>query len=145
VAGQQVSPRAIAELGRVLGRADNVGEQHCGEPPVDRCGGARTGDELLDLGDKRALIARPDQVVSAGQLDVPRPIDVGSEVPAMVGMEAGRIRVLDHQRRDADGREDGAGVDGGEAAHLGQAAHAHLGQAVPAAGLGVDALDGRRA
>ena len=65
VVGEQGLPADVAELGRPLGRADDVGEQD-GRQHASRLGRRPdAGDERLDLGDHRVLVAGPDEVVDA--------------------------------------------------------------------------------
>ena len=65
---EQVAPAAVADPGGELGRADDVGEQHGGQHPVD-LDGVHAGQELLDLGDDGVGVAEVEEVVVAGQLD----------------------------------------------------------------------------
>src|SRR5205814_10584123 len=47
--GEQLAPRAVAELGGAYGRADDVGEEEGREHRVRHCRGRLSGDEALDL------------------------------------------------------------------------------------------------
>ena len=88
VVRQQALPAAVAELGRQLRRADDVGEQDGREHAARLGRRPNAGHEVLDLGDDRVLVAGPDQVVGAGQLDVLRAGDVLGEVPSVLDAEA---------------------------------------------------------
>ena len=87
---EQVVPAEVAEFGGALGRADDVGENDCGEHTFGVEAAAGAGDELLDLVENRCGIARPVQRVGAGQLDVARPRDVFGEVTAVTDGESRR-------------------------------------------------------
>ena len=66
---EQLPPAAVAELGGVLGRAHDVGEEDRREHPLADGRGGAAGDELLDLVEHRVLVAGDEEVVRAGQLD----------------------------------------------------------------------------
>ena len=66
---EQLAPRAVADLGRALGRADDVGEQDGRQHPLGRAGGARAGDELLELVHERVGVVEEDDALAARQLD----------------------------------------------------------------------------
>ena len=78
---EQVVPAEVAEFGGALSRADDIGENDCGEHTfgVEPAG---TGDELLDLVENRRGVTRPVQRVGARQLDVARSRDVLGEIAA---------------------------------------------------------------
>ena len=88
VLAEQRLPAGVAELGRPLRRADDVGEQDGRQHAMRLRRRADAGDEGLDLGDDRVLVAGPDQVVGARQLDVLGRRDVLGEVAAVVDGEA---------------------------------------------------------
>ena len=46
---EQLAPAAVAELGRPLGRANDVGEQYRGQDPGRRGARPDAGEELLDV------------------------------------------------------------------------------------------------
>ena len=92
VVGQQGLPADVAELGRPLGRADDVGEQDGRQHASRLRRRPDAGDERLDLGDHRVEVAGPDEVVGAGQLDVPGVGDVLGEVAAVLDARTRRHR-----------------------------------------------------
>src|SRR6185312_9901805 len=49
VLGEELAPSRISDLGRAVGRADDVREENRREHTVVLRSGARTGDEVLDL------------------------------------------------------------------------------------------------
>ena len=73
---EQLAPAPVAELGRALGRADDVGEEHGREHAIRLGPGPDAREELLDLVDDRVGIARPDEVLVAGELDELRARDL---------------------------------------------------------------------
>ena len=79
-----MAPVAVAQLRGPLSRADDVGEQHGGQHAVGLGSVARSGQELLDLVDDGVLIAKPPQVVDAGELDKFRAGDSVGQVAAVV-------------------------------------------------------------
>ena len=96
--------RASPSSAASLRRPDDVGEHHGREHPawIEHRSNAR--HEILDLGNDRVLIARPDEVVGAGQLDVLRTRDVLGEVPPVRDAEAHGRLAVDDQGRDPDRR-----------------------------------------
>ena len=66
---QQLAPAPVAELGRLLGRADDVREEDRREHAVGLRPAARAGQELLDLVDNRIGITGPQRVRVSRQLD----------------------------------------------------------------------------
>ena len=52
---EQVLPPEVAELGRALGRADDIGENDCGEHTFGVRAAAHAGDELFDLVEHRPV------------------------------------------------------------------------------------------
>ena len=79
VALEQLPPAAVAELGRLLGRADDVGEEDRRQRPFGFAGAAAADEELLDLVEQRVDVAGERQVVLAraarrsGRRGSPRP------------------------------------------------------------------------
>ena len=68
---QQLAPAPVAELGRPLRRADDVGEEHRREHAVGLGRLAHAGQELADLVEDLAPAVCPGHVRVARQLDVP--------------------------------------------------------------------------
>ena len=103
---QQPLPPGVSQFGRQLRRADDVGEHQGREHPawIEHRSNAR--HEVLDLGNDRVLIAGPDEVVGAGQLDVLGTRDVLGEIPPVRDAEAHGRLAVDDQRRDSDRRQD---------------------------------------
>ena len=87
VVRQQPLPSAVSQFGRQLRRPDDVGEHQGREHPawIEHRSNARY--EILDLCDDRVLIACPDEVVGAGQLDVLGTRNVLGEVPPVLDAE----------------------------------------------------------
>ena len=110
----EIGPCAISATCELLGRADDVGEEHGREHAIGLGDAALAGHELLDLGEDRFRVAHPREVVAPGHLDEAGPRDPLGEVATALD----RDRVLapvDHERLDADGRED--------VTHIGVAGH----------------------
>jgi hypothetical protein len=85
VALEEVAPGAVAERGRLLAGADDVGEEHRGEHAV-RLGLVPPGfpsldQELLDRTQVRLRVAGERRVVGARKLDVPRALDETRRAP----------------------------------------------------------------
>jgi len=73
VALDEVAPACVSQLGHLLRRADDVGEEDGGEHPVKvslLC--TYTGEEALDLPDDRVAIGCPSEVVMTWQADESR-------------------------------------------------------------------------
>jgi protein kinase-like protein len=115
VALEQVPPRPVAVLDREPGRPHDVGEQDGGQDPVGFGQRPDTGHELLDLADERVLIARPHELVVAGELHVPGARNVVGHVAPVTGRD--RVGPRDQHRRHGDGRQHGPHVE--EVDHLG--------------------------
>ena len=61
--------------------------------------------EVLDLATIGVLVAGPDEVVDAGQLDeYLAPVDVLGEIASVLDAEPGRVGPVDDQRGDLDRR-----------------------------------------
>ena len=103
--GEELAPSGVSDLGRAVGRADDIGEEHGREHAVVPRSRPGSRDEVLDLAQQRILVARPQQAASARQLDVRCAGDVLSQVAAVPGVDR-RIRPSDDERRDPDGRQD---------------------------------------
>ena len=103
--------RAVAERGRALGRADDVGEQHRRQDAVGLRRRAHPGQELLDLVGERGRIARHEQVVVARELDEPRARDPLGDVAALLDVDVAVADAVQDQRRHAIDRQDVANVD----------------------------------
>ena len=59
---QEVAPRSVPELGRPLGRTDDVGEQDRGQDGVGHRLGLGTGKEHFDLARHRLENSEPNAV-----------------------------------------------------------------------------------
>jgi hypothetical protein len=92
VLGHQVPPSAVTEAGGVLGRGDDVGEQHRGKDPVRRDRFPDAGEELADLGHDVVAIG-PWGMIGAGQFNV-------FAVANMAGQEAGVFSVAHDSATD---------------------------------------------
>ena len=111
---EQVAPLAVAHLRHLLGRADQIGEQHGCEHAVGLGHGVRAGEEPLDRMQHRACLARERERVGSRELDV-----LGAHDPFREGADLGgddAVAPVDHERRHADGIQHAAKVDVVEAA-----------------------------
>jgi len=84
VALEQRPPVAVAEAGRQVGRADDVGEEDRRQRPFG-LGGAAADQELLDLVEQRVLVADVGQMVDAVQLGVASAGDLLGQVAPLTG------------------------------------------------------------
>ena len=108
----ELLPRSVAELGHLLGGADDVGEQDGGERALElRLFGAETPDEPLDLVEHPVVLADPEEVLVAGELHQPRPGDPVRLGPHLFDREVEIAGLRDHEGRDVDRRERVGGVD----------------------------------
>jgi hypothetical protein len=122
---EQLTPAAVAELARPLGRADDVREHHGREDPVRLGDRAVSGEELLDVVADLVGISHPGPVVIAVEVDEPRVGDVLRHVAATAGRDHVAVAVH-HQGRHADHREDLAQIELEVGEHQGLgAARAH--------------------
>jgi hypothetical protein len=111
---QELSPAAITDRGRPLGRAHDVGEHHGDEYAVRLSGGSRARDELLDLVDQeihRRLIEGLEQVVVAGKLDLLGAADVLRQVATGLDGDRSISHAMENQGGCLDGGQDLADVD----------------------------------
>ena len=108
----ELVPRSVAQLDRPLGRADDVGEEHRRERPIER--GlllAHRGDEPLELGqdglgvaeERGMLVPRQDRQL--GTRDLLR------DPPALIDRLGTIAFTVQHERRRLDRRQDGTDVD----------------------------------
>ncbi len=70
VGGQQLPPRAVAEVAHSARRLGQFGEQECEEPAMAAGPGGRSDQELLELAEDLFGLADEGKVVTAGELDV---------------------------------------------------------------------------
>jgi hypothetical protein len=91
---QRPTPCCIAELSGQTGRTDDVGEEDRREHPVGLEQRADAGQEALDLRHDRVLVARPDEVVDAGQFDQRRSGDLAGEIAPVVDGETRGLRAV---------------------------------------------------
>ena len=98
-------PADVSQAGRLLGRADDVGEEDGGEYPVDRSHRWGTGEELLDLVNHPVGVARPVGVPLAGQLDISGAGKVLGQVPAVLDADNWIAAAVDDQHRALDRRQ----------------------------------------
>ena len=98
------APSSVAELDRLLGRADDVDDEDSRENPIGVLDVApRTGYELLDRTEK--LRGRERPVIGAVELHETRAGDVLGEVQTVARAHVRVVPALDHQRRSRDKRE----------------------------------------
>ena len=114
---EQLAPGAVADLGRALGRADDVREHHGGKDALGRAGGARAGDELLELVHERVGVVEEDDALAARQLDEACAGHVVADELGVAAVDPVVALAAGDERGDADQRED--------VAHVGLADHAH--------------------
>jgi hypothetical protein len=109
VALENIPPAAVAQRGRALGRAHDVGEQDGREHPIDGPMGQVACQEALDLVEQGVLVARAEEMVAARKLDRPRIRDsAGDPVRkvrrvypiAFAAEDRGRCRDAGQQRTD---------------------------------------------
>jgi hypothetical protein len=98
--GQQPGPLPVADGSGVFGGADQVGEQHRGEDPVEFGLVAEAGEEPFDLADER-VDGGDDALVAAGEFHGERARDPVGHIQG--GSSAG-LRVQD-QSGHLDGRQ----------------------------------------
>ena len=67
---EQIAPAPITDLGRALGRGDDVGEDDGRQDSVEAGDRAHAGDELLDGRQRSLRVADPGEMVDALELDV---------------------------------------------------------------------------
>jgi hypothetical protein len=103
---QQCAPLPVAERGRTNRRVHDIGEQDGRKHPVRLGERPDPGRELLDLADDRLLVAGPDEVVDARQLNELRAWNVLGEVAPHGDRQVLDVAVMDHQRRHPDRRQD---------------------------------------
>jgi len=99
----EVSPSSVTELGNLLGRPDDVGEEHGREDPVEL--GILTldlADEALDLVEE--VGALDPSVHLPGKLDELRAGDAFGDVPAVFDRHRAVVRPVHDQGGDADDR-----------------------------------------
>jgi hypothetical protein len=100
VPGEQIAPRTVPELGRALGRADDVGEEDSREDAVRHRRVFPAAEEALDL--RRRLVGGPRAEVVAWDLDSPSTRDQLGNAQRRVAP----ARSIEHQGRDANRRQD---------------------------------------
>ena len=110
VVHEQSLPGGIADLGRLLGGSDDVGEQHRCEHAIGLGYVANTCQEFLHLTDQRLWFARPREVVGAGQLDEATVGDLRGEQAVALRHLVLHPRTVEHQGRNVYRRQDGADV-----------------------------------
>ena len=123
---QQVAPAAVAELGGVLGRVDDVGEEDGGQHTVGRRMGPYAGQELLDLIEDRAIAA----ATACGRCRARRHRAPGSARPRS-GFRPGLVRAVQDQGRHADRGQHVSSLSSGKFMRISQQA---AGRARPAGG-----------
>ena len=119
---EELTPLAVAQLPRTLGRAHDVREQHGGENAVRLLGLAHTRQELLDLVHDLVAAACRRDVVLACELDVACAGDAPGEEAGVLDMTDLVADAVDDQRWGGDRRHDVADVD------VVRHAHEHLGR-----------------
>ena len=110
VGGEQLLPAGVSQPRGRYGRADDVNEQHRREHAIGFGYVANTCQEFLDLADQCLRLARPGEVVGAGQLDEATVRDLRGEQAVTLRNHVLRVRTEEHKGRNADGRQDGSDV-----------------------------------
>ncbi|MGI8863863.1 MAG: hypothetical protein ACR2JH_05600 [Solirubrobacteraceae bacterium] len=108
---KQLSPGAVAHVCRVLGRLDDVGEEHRGEEPLRFGGATRASYKGRDFVYQRVGISSPRQVIDALKLDKPRAVDRLSERGTALHGYRSVLAAMQHQRWRLDERERSRHVD----------------------------------
>src|SRR5579864_8029772 len=102
VVGDELFPPAVAELGCLLRRVDDVGEEHRGELSVDLDALPDLGEERLDLGEGALRVAQPREVVRPRQLDTTGERDPLRDVAAAPRVDEPVVDPVKYQRRHTD-------------------------------------------
>ena len=108
---EQVTPAPVAEPRRLLGRADDVGEEDGCEHAVRLGPSAGAGQELLDLVYDLVGVPRPERVGISGQLDEFRARNLGGDPAALFHVRVAVVGAMHDERRRLDGRQDVAHVE----------------------------------
>ncbi len=119
---EQLPPSRVADLGRALRRAHDVGEQDGREPPGGFGPGRRARHELLDRREHRLRLAGPRLPVAARQLDEGRVRDVLGEVAAALDLLHRVVGPMQDEGRNPDRRQQVAEIHLSEPLGLGDAA-----------------------
>src|SRR5581483_7051623 len=110
VALEELAPATVTLSRRVLGGADDVGEEHRGEHAVGPGRPPGSGEELLDLVQERIRISEEDDVVVSGELDE-HGVRHGLAEPAAHADRNDRVaHTVQEERRGLDRRRNGTYV-----------------------------------
>jgi hypothetical protein len=112
---EQLPPGAVAEVGSMGSRIDDIGEQHGREHPI------RLSNQLsrvADIREERLQLAKEPFLVADQRLDVmarklheTRAADVVGQVAPTSDIESRYLRALEHERRHLDEWQYVANVD----------------------------------
>src|SRR6266545_7499610 len=108
---EEALPSLIADAGRELGRADDIGEHDRRKHAVDRTRRPDSGEKLLHLIQKRILIADPGQMIVSRKLDKFGAGDPGRDVAPFLDVDVEIAGAMEDERRNADRRQDAADID----------------------------------
>lgn len=108
---EQAPPASIAQLGRPLGRCDDVGEEDGGQDSVGLMGMPGAGQELLDFIQEIVRVADIDKMIFPRQLDKAGTRDLCGHEAAAVDGDQPIIAPMQDQGRHRDGRQGGGDVD----------------------------------
>lgn len=104
-------PLVIAQLRGHFGRPNDVGKEDCCQNPVQLEILPGTGKELRGFVENRVLVARPDEVIDALQLDQLRSRDAFDEVMGLLDLHEPVACPMQDQRGNPDRGQDVARVD----------------------------------
>jgi hypothetical protein len=102
LADMDTRPDDGADRVRLIGRRDDVGEQHRGEPPVIRRGGRHAGHELGDASDHLDPIGPVEQAPATRELHERGTGDATREVAPEPDGHEGVVDAMEHGRRHPD-------------------------------------------
>jgi hypothetical protein len=111
VSAEEISPLAVAHLGRLSSRIDDVGEEHRREYALGftLTALARSHNliqEALQFREERLSVAERRPEVASRKLDESRTGNVRRQVPSASDVRSGDVGSMQHERRHADRGKD---------------------------------------
>src|SRR5262249_7330342 len=97
VALQELAPPAVAQRGRPLRGAHDVGDEHCSQDAIGLRGVSRPRQKLLYLIQDHIHVD-PGRVVATGNLDEARAGNMPRQVAALLDPDYGIASTVDNQR-----------------------------------------------
>ena len=98
---EQVPPPLIANVGRVSGRVDDVGEKHCRQHSVGHAFVPLTRQELFHLTGDRSPVTDMRKMIDTVEFDQSRSWDRGRQFPPHLDGHR-LVSAMQYERRDAD-------------------------------------------